>query len=201
MPKSGFCNVCYGRVWVTHDGGCARGHAPYAVSDLRETDPGAADAPAGPPPAFFEPSDEAAAVPRGPVTLTPAEALELARIPESVLLGEEADLAGDTGAPSETAEVPVLTLPETEWVPEQAPDDATLETESPGSSGPDAFFGSEADGGGLPPGRPFHSDDTFLEPQVPASAVKRAQQLGQLAPLAVFGVCMLCYLLDTCARL
>lgn len=172
MAESGFCNVCYGRVWVTHEGGCARGHAPYAVSDVRETDPNAADAPAGPPPAFFDPGDEA------PVPVIPPL--------------EDAEDPGDGIVP--------LELPEIEWVAAE-PAEPTLEGPEPLVSGPDAFFGSEADDGGLPPARPASSEDTLLEPQIPERAVKRAQQLGQLAPLAVFGVCTLCYLLDTCARL
>lgn len=160
MPKTGFCNVCYGRVWVTHDGSCSRGHAPYAVSDVRETDPDATDAPAGPPPAYFEPSDES------PASVSPP--LQDAQVPD------------DESLP--------LALPEIEWVAAE-PEEPALGEPEPVVPGPDAFFGSEA------------SEDTFLEPQIPASAVNRAQQFGQLAPLAVFGVCMLCYLLDTCARI
>lgn len=48
MPKSGFCSVCYARVWLADDGSCANGHAPWAVSDARDTTEGADDAPGGP---------------------------------------------------------------------------------------------------------------------------------------------------------
>lgn len=47
MPNSGFCNVCYGRVWLTEDGSCEHGHAPFAISDVRETPEGSPWAPGG----------------------------------------------------------------------------------------------------------------------------------------------------------
>ncbi len=47
MPKSGFCSVCYARVWLAEDGSCSAGHAPWAVSDVHDTPEGAPDAPGG----------------------------------------------------------------------------------------------------------------------------------------------------------
>ncbi|MBA4370579.1 MAG: hypothetical protein C0418_03250 [Coriobacteriaceae bacterium] len=178
VARSGFCDICYGRVWVTDDGGCANGHAPHAISDVRETEAGADDAPTGPPPAYPGPVIEPP-----PTQWAPTE---------------------DALADAEPTETPVLLdLPKTEWIAEEPgqPDETSPAEDQPLAPGPNAFFGSDADTGDIPPERPAQWDLAFLEPKIPAGATERARRLGQLVPLAVFGVFALCWMLDTCSRL